>query len=105
MSDYLRIPEDFFDRKEMLILESLEDGYLYADIFLKLCLKSIRTGGVLYLFEDDDYYIQALAEMTRHEPDVINEALSVFVDLGLIEVDSTTLIILMLKKADTHSKE
>ena len=28
-----------------------------------------------------------------------------FFDIGLIEVDSTTLTILMLKKADTHSKE
>ena len=101
----LKVPEDFFDRKEMLILESLEDGYLYADIFLKLCLKSIRTGGVLYLFEDDDYYIQALAEMTRHEPDVINEALSVFVDLGLVELSPNTLTILMLKQPELYSKE
>ena len=101
----LKVPEDFFDRKEVLVLESLEDGYLYADIFLKLCLKSIKTDGVLYLFEDDDYYIQALAEMTRHDPDVINEALSAFVDLGLAELSPNTLTILMLKQPELYSKE
>ena len=105
MSDYLRIPADFFEQKEILILESSEDGYLYTDIFLKLCVKAAKTNGTIKLFEDDFYYTQALAVMTRHDQDTINEALCVFIDLGLIEADSTTLTILMLKKTDTHSKE
>ena len=33
---YLKLKENFFDTEEIKILESMENGYLYSNILLKL---------------------------------------------------------------------
>jgi len=38
---YMRLKEDYFDSEEMIILESMQDGYLYSNILLKLYLRII----------------------------------------------------------------
>ena len=37
---YLKLKENFFDSDEMVLLESMPDGYLYSNILLKMYLKS-----------------------------------------------------------------
>ena len=48
---YLKLKDNFFDSDEMIILESMPDGYIYSNILLKLYLRSLKYQGRL-MFND-----------------------------------------------------
>lgn len=83
---YMRLKEDFFESDAMQILESMPDGYLYANILLKLYLKSLKFKGKLMYNERIPYNPQVLATITRHQVGTIEKALQIFRDLDLIEI-------------------
>ena len=83
---YLRLKDNFFDSDELKILESMKDGYLYSNILLKLYLRSLKNDGKLVVNERIPYNSEMLASVTGHQVGTIKQALSMFKELGLIEV-------------------
>lgn len=83
---YMRLKENFFSSDEMIILESMPDGYLYSNILLKLYLKSLKNKGKLVLNDFIPYSPAMLAQLTGHSVGVVEKALGIFKQLGLIEV-------------------
>ena len=83
---YLRLKDNFFDSDELKILESMKDGYLYSNILLKLYLRSLKNDGKLVVNERIPYNAEMLASVTCHQVGTIKQALSMFKELGLIEV-------------------
>ena len=83
---YLRLKDNFFDSDELKILESMKDGYLYSNILLKLYLRSLKNDGKLVVNDRIPYSADMLASVTGHQVGTIKQALSVFKDLGLIDV-------------------
>ena len=83
---YLRLKDNFFDSDELKILESMKDGYLYSNILLKLYLRSLKNDGKLVVNERIPYSADMLASVTGHQVGTIKQALSVFKNLGLIDV-------------------
>ena len=83
---YLRLKDNFFDSDELKILESIKDGYLYSNILLKLYLRSLKNDGKLVVNERIPYNAEMLASVTGHQVGTIKQALSMFKELGLIEV-------------------
>ena len=83
---YLRLKDNFFDSDELKILESMKDGYLYSNILLKLYLRSLKNDGKLVVNERIPYNAEMLASVTGHQVGTIKQALSIFKELGLIEV-------------------
>ena len=83
---YLRLKDNFFDSDELKILESMKDGYLYSNILLKLYLRSLKNDGKLVVNERIPYNAEMLASVTDHQVGTIKQALSMFKELGLIEV-------------------
>lgn len=83
---YMRLKENFFDSDNMILLESMPDGYLYTNILLKLYLRSLKDDGRLMLNGRIPYNPQMLATVTRHQIGTVEKALAIFRDLGLIEV-------------------
>ena len=83
---YMRLKENFFDDDNMLILESMPDGYLYCNILFKLYLRSLKDNGRLMLNGRIPYNPQMLATVTRHQIGTVERALNIFKELGLIEV-------------------
>ena len=83
---YLRLKDNFFDSDELKILESMKDGYLYSNILLKLYLRSLKNDGKLIVNERIPYNAEMLASVTGHQVGTIKQALSMFKELGLIEV-------------------
>ena len=84
---YMRLKEDFFDSNDAVkIMESMPDGYLYSNILLKLYLKSLKCNGRLMYQDRIPYNAGVLATLTNHSVGVVEKALSVFEDLGLIEI-------------------
>lgn len=83
---YLKLKENFFDSEEMIILESMPDGYLYSNILLKLYLRSLKNEGRLMYKNYLPYTPSILAPLVRHPIGVVEKAINVFQQLGLIEV-------------------
>ena len=83
---YMRLKESFFDDDAIKILEAMPDGYLYSNILLKLYLKSLKFNGRLMYNERIPYNASVLATLTNHSVGVIEKALDIFEQLGLIEV-------------------
>ena len=83
---YLKLKDNFFDSDEMIILESMPDGYLYSNILLKLYLRSLKYEGRLMFNDRIPFNSNMLAQVTRHSVGVIEKAMQVFKELNLIEI-------------------
>ncbi len=83
---YLKLKENFFESDEMILLQNMQDGYLYTDILMKLYLRSIKNDGKLMFKDLIPYTPSVLAQVLRHQVGTVEKALQVFQKLGLIEV-------------------
>lgn len=83
---YLKLKDDFFDSDELIVLENMPDGCMYSNILLKLYLRSIKNGGKLMFNERIPYNSTILAQITRHSVGVVEKAIQLFAQLGLIEI-------------------
>lgn len=83
---YIRLKENFFDSNEIVLLESMQDGYLYSNILLKLYLRSLKDNGKLMFNDRIPYNPQMIATITRHQVGTVEKALKVFQEMGLIEI-------------------
>ena len=86
---YMRLKDNFFDTNEIVVLESLPDGYLYSNILLKLYLRSLKDNGKLMFNDRIPYNSQMIATITRHQIGTVEKALQIFKEMGLIEVLDT----------------
>ena len=83
---YMRLKENFFDSDELVILESMENGYIYSNILLKLYLRSLKRNGKLMLNDTIPYNAEILGKVTRHDKYTVETALKLFESLGLVEI-------------------
>ncbi|RGC38174.1 phage replisome organizer N-terminal domain-containing protein [Streptococcus gallolyticus] len=83
---YLKLKENFYDRDEIVILESLPDGYLYSNILLKLYLRSLKNDGRLMFNDRIPFNSEMLSKITRHPVAVIEKAITIFKEMDLIEI-------------------
>lgn len=83
---WLKLKDNFFDSDEMLVLESMTDGYIYSNILLKLYLRSIKNQGKLMLNDCIPYNSTMLSGITRHSVGNIEKAIKIFKELNLIDI-------------------
>jgi predicted phage replisome organizer/uncharacterized phage protein (TIGR02220 family) len=83
---YLKLKDNFFESDAMIVLEAMQDGYLYSNILLKLYLRSLKNDGKLMFNERIPYNSTILAQVVRHNVGVVEKAMKIFSELELIEV-------------------
>ena len=83
---YLKLKENYFDSDEMIVLETMQDGYKYSNILFKLYLRSLKNDGRLMFNEKIPYNPTILSQITRHSVGDIQRAINIFEELGLIEI-------------------
>lgn len=83
---YMRLKENYFDSDEQKVLEAMPNGYLYSNILLKLYLKSLKRNGLLMFTDKIPYNAQMIAAATQHQVGTVEKALTIFKELGIIEV-------------------
>lgn len=86
---WLKLKEDFFDDDTISWIEEQQNGKEYCLFYLKLCLKSLKTDGVLIRTVGDilvPYDIKKLAELTRTDFDTAAVAMQLFQKIGLVQV-------------------
>lgn len=82
---YLKLKDDFFETDEMIVLESMKDGYIYSNILLKMYVRSLKNDGRLMFKANIPFSPEMLASITRHSVGDIVRAVDLFETLGLIE--------------------
>ena len=89
---WLRLKEDFFEEDTIEWLEEQPNGKEYCLIYLKLCLKSLKTEGLLVRNVGTTmipYDAEALSKTTNSSVDTIKVAMDLFQKIGLIDVLET----------------
>jgi predicted phage replisome organizer len=96
---YLKLKENFFDTDEMKILESMDNGYLYSNILLKMYLKALKNDGKLTFNDFIPYDVKMLSTITGHNIDIVDKALRIFKSMRLIDVlDNGAIYLLDMQK-------
>lgn len=86
---WLQLKEDFFDEDAIDWLEDQPNGERYSLFYLKLCLKSLRTNGVLVRKVGNmlvPYDHKKLGELTKTDPDTVLVAMKLLTEIGLVQV-------------------
>ena len=87
---WLQLKEDFFEDDAINWLEEQQpNGRDYAYFYLKLCLKSLKTNGVLIRQVGNvliPYDNKKLAELTRMDFDTVTVAMELLKQIGLVEI-------------------
>lgn len=85
---WLQLKEDFFDEDAIDWLEEQPNGKEYSLFYLKLCLKSLRTNGVLIRRVGNllvPYDHTKLGELTKTNPDTVLVAMELLLKIGLVQ--------------------
>lgn len=85
---WLQLKEDFFDEDAIDWLEEQPNGKEYSLFYLKLCLKSLRTNGVLIRRVGNmlvPYDHVKLGELTKTNPDTVMVAMNLLLQIGLVQ--------------------
>ena len=86
---WLKLKEDFFDEDTMSWLEEQNNGKEYCLFYLKLCLKSLKSDGVLVRKVGDmliPYDVSKIAEITKTQVEIADGALNLLKQIGYIQV-------------------
>ena len=86
---WLKLKEDFFEDDAIEWLEEQKNGKEYCLFYMKLCLKSLKTDGVLSRKVGDaiiPYDTKKLAELTNTKEKIVKDALEILQQMGLIQI-------------------
>lgn len=86
---WLQLKEDFFDEDSINWLEEQPNGKEYCLFYLKLCLKSLKTSGIMIRQVGEmlvPYDCKKLSEITNTEVDTVVVAMELLKKIGLIKV-------------------
>lgn len=86
---WLKLKEDFFEEDTIEWLEEQPNGKEYCLFYLKLCLKSLKTEGLLVRNVGNlmiPYDPESLARLTSSNADTVKVAMDLFNKIGLIKI-------------------
>ena len=88
---YLKLPENYFEKDEIKIMEAYDNGHIYSLILLKLHLKALKGDGCLMISSErmipySPNQVDLLASVINHDADHVRRAIQLACDLGLITI-------------------
>lgn len=86
---WLKLKENFFEEDTIEWLEEQPNGKEYCLFYLKLCLKSLKTEGLLVRNVGNmmiPYDPESLAKLTNSKADTVKVAMDLFQKIGLIQM-------------------
>lgn len=72
---YIKLKENFFDRTEIKILEKEPNGLVYCNLYMKLCLLSLKGNGRLLFMDEIPYNEEMISTATGLELDNVRAGL------------------------------
>ena len=104
---WLKLKNDFFEGDEINWLEEQENGAVYILFYLKLCLWSLRSDGVLMRRVgkmEIPYDTKKLAEITGTPLPAAETAMALLTSAGLVEVQENGALVMPQLEAMTGSE-
>lgn len=96
---WLKLPENFYEKDEIKMIESLPNGTEYINFYFKILLKSLSNDGKLMFKETIPYSPEMLSGITNTPIATVTYAIDLFKKLKLIDViDGDTLYMIELEK-------
>lgn len=86
---WLKLKEDFFEEDAISWIEEQDNGKDYCLFYLKLCLKSLKTNGLLIRNVGSmlvPYDAKTLAKVTNTDTDTVRVAMDILTKIGLIQI-------------------
>ena len=83
---WLKLKRDFFKRHDVAILEAFPNGKEVLLLYIKLLCESVDHDGRLRFSDEIPYTAPMLAAVTRTNPEIVESAMEIFRELGLLEV-------------------
>lgn len=84
---YLKLKEDFFDRDEIIELESFPQGVNYLNVLIKMYLYSLKNDGRLVVNGKIPCTLNMLSHITNHSLETVEKAVELFHELKLIRTE------------------
>ena len=85
---WLKLKRNFFNRHDIKILEAMPNGKEYVLFYLKLMCESIDHNGSLRFSRETPYTREMLAPLTNTKIEIVESAMEVLFELGMIECDN-----------------
>lgn len=83
---WLKLKRDFFKRHDITILESFPDGKEILLFYIKLLCESADHDGRLRFSDEIPYTWSMLSAVTRTDQEIVNAAIEILQELGLVEI-------------------
>ncbi len=86
---YLKLKDSYFDKDNIRIIESMQNGHTFSLIILKLYLKSCKYDGRLMMTDKIPYNpdkVDILSKVINHDVSHVREAIQLACDLDLITI-------------------
>lgn len=83
---YLKLKDNFYNTDDIKLLESMNNGYEYSSLYLKLCLMALKEDGKLIYKGRIPYNTEMISTITGHNIDIVKSAIDVFVSLEMITI-------------------
>lgn len=101
---YMKLKDTFFDSDAMKILESQKNGTEYQNLYLKMCLLSLKNEGRLSFKDVIPYDIAMISTITRVNIDTVRTAVDIFRKLELIDIiDDGTMYVSDIQELIGHN--
>lgn len=96
---WLKLPENFYEKDEIKMIEAMPEGAVYINFYFKILLKSLSNDGELLFKDTIPYTPEMLSSITNTPVATVKYALDLFIKLGLLEIiNGETLHMIELKK-------
>lgn len=82
---WLKLPENFFNQKEVRKLRNIAGGDTYTIIYLKMALLSMNSGGKLFFDEIEDDFASEIALELYEEVENVKVTISYLKSVGLLK--------------------
>lgn len=82
---FLKLKEDFFQSRQMVVMEQMQDGIIYSNLLLKMYLLSIKFNGYMMLSDKIPLSVEMIAKLTGHEVGTVERGIKLFMQLDMVD--------------------
>lgn len=103
---FLKLPENFFEKPEIKVIEKMTNGDKYIVFYFKLLCMAIQAEGQLRLNQTIPYNDEMLSTLTGTDIDIVRTAIKLFVQFELLEIwDDQTLYMTQMQHLIGYNTE
>lgn len=89
---WLKLKDNFFQNEDLRMMEAMENGFIYSNLYLKMMLLSVKNDGRLMFKDRIPYDAKMIAGATNIPIETVRCGIQVLEQFGFIEKSSSGVI-------------